>query len=249
MKFTLSWMLMVPSCGARADLAGDVAAWTNGVYVAYIGDSITAGYPAYRPTSDGGPSGDTNANVASQLLTYSGGLISATNRGVQGRVWGQMTYDVTNALKNRPRWIFVRCGINDISASNSWSQVESNANVVRAACIASNALMVVQDILPRTTGSDAYNLIVRTWNTNLSTWAATSGVRRVLDHDLFGTNRTSTGFKDNLYAPYDQDGIHLKPAAYPLWGRISYTNLLLWTADPMHGMRATTIRAGRVIKR
>lgn len=217
---------------SRADLASDVSAWTNGVYVAFIGDSITAGYPAYRPLSDGGPSGDTNANVASQLLTYSGGLVTATNRGVQGRVWGQMTYDVTNALKNRPRCVFVRCGINDISAGNTWSQVESNANVVRSACLASNALMVVQDILPRTSGSDAYALTIRTWNSNLTVWASTSGVRRVVDHDLFATNRTSTALPDNLYAPYDQDGIHLKPAAYPLWSRIAYTNLAGWMADP-----------------
>lgn len=231
-------MLVLALASARADLAGDVAAWTNGVYVAYIGDSITAGYPAYRPTSDGGPSGDTNANVASQLLTYSGGLVTATNRGVQGRVWGQMTYDVTNALKNRPRYVFIRCGINDITAGTSWSLVESNANVVRSACLESNALMVLQDILPRTSGSDAYSLTIRTWNTNLSTWAATSGVRRVLDHDLFATNRASTGHPDNLYAPFDQDGIHMKPAAYPLWGRVSYTNLWQWNADP------STARAG-----
>jgi lysophospholipase L1-like esterase len=238
MRTILLGALLALASTARADLASDVASWTNGVYVAFIGDSITAGYPAYRPTSDGGPSGDTNANVASQLLTYSGGLVTATNRGVQGRVWGQMTYDVTNALKNKPRFVFVRCGINDISASNTWSQVESNANVVRSACIASNALLVIQDILPRTSGSDSYSLTIRTWNTNLTTWAATSGVRRVLDHDLFGTNRTSTGFSDNLYAPFDQDGIHLKPAAYPLWGRIAYTNLAGWMADP------STARAG-----
>lgn len=238
MRSILLWAFLALASTARADLASDVASWTNGVYVAFIGDSITAGYSAYRPKSDGGPSGDTNANVASQLLTYSGGLVTATNLGIQARVWGQMTYDVTNALKNKPRFVFVRCGINDISAGNTWSQIESNANVVRSACIASNALLVIQDILPRTSGSDSYSLTIRTWNTNLTTWASTSGVRRVLDHDLFATNRTSTGFPDNLYAPFDLDGIHLKAAAYPLWGRVSYTNLAGWMADPR------TARAG-----
>lgn len=225
-------ILLLLCLTARADLNSDVAAWTNanpgGVYVAYIGDSITAGYSAYRPATDGGPSGDTNANVASQLLTYSGGVVTATNRGVQGRVWGQMTYDVTNALKNRPKYVFVRCGINDVNVTNDWSNIESNMNVVRGTCLQSNALMVVQDILPRTTGGDFQAFLIRTWNSNFNNYASTTGIKRVQDHDLFGTNRVSTGFPDNIITDFNLDGIHYKPAAYPLWARITYTNLLQW---------------------
>lgn len=220
-------------CTSHAGIIDDAAAWPGQVYAAFIGDSITAGYPAYRPTSDGGPSGDTNANVSAQLLTYSGGAVTSTNRGVQGRVWDQMRYDTTNALKNTPKYLLVRCGINDITAGTTWSSVEGSLNTVLGTCQQSNVLLVVQDILPRTSGSDSYSLTIRSWNTNLTAWAATSGVRRIVDHDLFATHRVSTGYPDNLIPAFDQDGIHLKPAAYPLWARIVYTNLANWAADPI----------------
>lgn len=242
--------LLLASLSVKADLASDVAAWTNGrptaVYVAYIGDSITAGYSQYRPATDGGPSGDTNANVASCLLTYSGGIVIATNRGVQGRVWGQMTYDVTNALKNLPKYVFVRCGINDVNVTNTWSNIESNMNVVRLTCIQSNALMVVQDILPRTTGGDFQALLIRTWNSNFNNYASTTGIKRVVDHDLFGTNRTSTGFKDDIITAYNLDGIHYKGGAYPLWAQISYTNLLEWATPVPGSARANSATVHRI---
>lgn len=236
-------LLLGPS--ALGDLTNDVQSWTNGPYVAFVGDSITAGYPSYSPASDGGPSGDTNANVAAQLLTITGGLVTATNFGVQGKRWVPsgsfgLAYNVTNAAKTKPRFIFVRCGVNDIIAGNSWTSVLEQVNLVKTICTASNALMVIQDILPKTSGDDAFALTIRTWNSNFTAWAATSDVRRVTDHDLFGTNRTSTGFKDDIIPDYNVDGTHYKDGAYPLWARISYTNLLEWATPVMGSARANS---------
>lgn len=221
---------------AMAGVLQSAAAYTNGPFVAFVGDSIVAGYPNYHPASDGGPSGTTNANLSSELLTYSGGVIVTTNLGVSGRRWSQLPPDVTNALSMRPRYVFVRCGVNDIAVLNTWSaDVLPYLNLVRTACANSNALLVIQDILPWTDATDANALTTRTWNSNFTAWAATSTVRRVQDHDWYGTNRVSTGYTDDLIPAYDSDGVHLTTNAYPFWARTAYTNLDNWTT---HYVRA-----------
>ena len=230
MKRLAACILLLGS-SALGDLTNDVQSWTNGPYVAFVGDSITAGYPSYHPASDGGPSGNTNANVAAQLLTLTGGLVTGTNFGVQGKRWVPsgsygLAYNVTNAVRTRPKYVFARCGVNDITAGNSWADVLVQMNLVRSICVSSNALLVIQDILPRTSGDDVFALTIRTWNSNFTAWASTSGVRRIADHDLFGTNRASTGLRDDLDDSFDYDGLHLTTNAYPFWSRVVLTNLI-----------------------
>lgn len=243
MKCIVMAFCLLAAIGARADLTNDVQSWTNGPFVAFVGDSITAGYPWYRPASDGGPSGNTNANLSAQLLILTGGLVQSTNFGVQGKRWVPsgsygLAYNVTNALKTRPRYLFVRCGVNDITAGNTWDQVLEQVNLVRLICGNSNALMVVQDVLPRTSGDASFALTIRTWNSNFTAWASTSGVRRVADHDIFGTNRPATGFPDDLATAFDYDGLHLKTNAYPFWGSVVLSNLIDWSSS------AVVVRAG-----
>lgn len=235
MKLLLTAGLLVCAASARGELTNDVQSWTNGPFVAFVGDSITAGYPWYRPASDGGPSGDTNANLSAQLLVLSGGLVQSTNFGVQGKRWVPsgsfgLAYNVTNAAKTRPKFIFARCGVNDLIAGNAWSDVLAQMNLVRSICVASNALLVIQDILPKTSGDDAFALSIRSWNSNFTAWASTSGVRRITDHDSFAENRASTGYSDDLSASVDYDGLHLRTNAYAFWAAAVLRNLVEWSS-------------------
>lgn len=218
-------------CAFRADgdILSDAAAWTNGPYVSFIGDSITAGYPAYRPATDGGPSGINDANISYHISTRSAGAVVTTNRGVQGRKWSQMVFDATNALAQRPKFLFVRCGVNDLIATNDWTlNVLPYLDIVKATCGQSNTILVLQDIMPWTAGSDANALKLRTWNSNFTTWASTTATYRVPDHDFFGTNRAATGYIDNLYGPYNYDNIHINTNAYGFWAALCWTNLNNW---------------------
>jgi hypothetical protein len=105
--------------------------------------------------------------------------------------------------------LWVHCGVNDIAAGFVWSSALTNLNSIRSKWTGS---LIVSEILPWTMGSDANNLLIRTWNTNLAVWCATSSATLFQIHDSMGQTRGSTGQLDDLKTAYDSDGVHLTTA-------------------------------------
>lgn len=242
----LSFCLLLIGMAARADLGTDLAAW-SGQYVAFVGDSITEGYPVHHTvlcTVTPGPTGNPDFDVASNLWSYSGQRVVATNYGVQSWKWKDVaTNGVPAALAAHPRYLFARCGVNDASASVPWSDVLTNLNLILAQCRASNALLVIQDIMPANTAGDTLAATLRSWNTNFDVWAATTGVLRVRDSTLYATNRPSTGMPDNFKPEMTSDGLHVTTNAYQLWSRVAFTNLTAWAPAQL---RLRTLTVGTV---
>lgn len=246
MKTILTCAILSWSAAVRSDLATDIASW-SGQYVAFVGDSITEGYPTHHTvlcTVTPGPTGNTDFDVASNLWSYSSQRIVSTNYGVQSWKWKDVaTNGVPRALASRPRYLFARCGVNDASFSVPWSDVLTNLNLILSQCQASNALLVIQDIMPANTAGDSLAATLRTWNTNFDNWAATTGVLRIRDSTLYATNRASTGFPDNFKPELTSDGLHITTNAYQLWARIAFTNLSAWAPAQR---RLRTLSAGTV---
>lgn len=246
MKAAIAFLGLSICLSGRADLATDIAGW-NGQYVAFVGDSITEGYPTHHTvlcTVTPGPTGNTDFDVASNLWSYSSQRIIATNYGVQSWKWKDVaTNGVPRALASHPRYVFARCGVNDASFSVPWSDVLTNLNLILGQCQASNALLVIQDIMPANTAGDSLAATLRAWNTNFDVWASTTGVLRIRDSTLYATNRTSTGMPDNFKPEMTSDGLHITTNAYQLWSRVAFTNLSAWA--PAH-RQLQTLRSGSV---
>lgn len=225
MRKFLAILFMLPAFLMRADLTSDASGYTT--YVSIIGDSISMGYPEYASSLDGGPSGDTNYNLAAVLNLKSGDTVTATNLGVGARTFADLvSTDLDIALLSAPRFVFIHCGVNDLNNGRTWANVLSDLNSINATCINSNAFLLVDEIFPWSNGSDAQSLTLRTWNTNIFQWCQTNANAHFLEsHDTFGTNRVSTGQLDDLSPTYDNDGVHVNATAYDVWGQLLYDGL------------------------
>lgn len=124
------------------------------------------------------------------------------------------TTQITLATNTEATTLYMAAGVNDVATARTWAQVLANLNTVRS--IWTNQL-IVQSILPWTSGSDANALTIRTWNTNLSVWCATSSATYLNLHAAFGTNRASTSQPDDLKPEYDLDGIHHTTLGRYVW--------------------------------
>lgn len=102
--------------------------------------------------------------------------------------------------------LFIAAGVNDVDAGLAWSDVLTNLNSIRAK---HSGTLVFGEILPWTAGNDTEALTIRTWNTNLAVWCATSSASLLLVHDFFGTNRATTSQLDDLKPEFNLDGVHL----------------------------------------
>ncbi len=206
---------------------------------AFVGDSICEGYPSNRTIfSTGGLLVVTNYNIASLVELQSAGRLSATNFGKAGAGIGNVSaVQLEAALALRPRFVYQHVLVNNISSGDSWATVLTSLNSIAAKCAQSNVTYVVNDIFPWTSGSDGYAATIREWNTNLTIWAATSGVLRTSFHDNFATNRISTGQLDNMIPAYTSDGIHLTPDGYTNWARL----LIDWEIGPRIRVNTLTV--------
>lgn len=245
------WLVLLMTCTSlfAATLNDDVAAWTNGPYVAVIGDSIAEGRMSYHNYLGGGPSGNTNYNICARLLVASSGVLTGTNCGVAARRADQLISqgDLAFALQQKPKWLFVHVGVNDIDQGYSWSQFNGSLNTIWSTCQSSNVSLALDEVWPWTDGSDAENVTVRTWNTNLLNWVATNaGTKLVRSHDSMGQVRPSTGMLDDLSSTYDYDGVHVNASGYTNWASVIYANMQSWFTT---NSRVITVRASSVVFR
>ena len=135
MKRLLSILLPLLAAGSlhAATMAAEWQAWTNTVgkwnapLVAFVGDSITAGFGIYD-TDDptfAAPSGDRNGDIARVTEILSGNTIMATNLGTPGAGVGTIAAVATNlALLNRPKYMIVQGGVNDVALPGTFADVK-----------------------------------------------------------------------------------------------------------------------------
>ncbi len=160
MKRLLSILaLLLFSGGAQAatTLAAEWQAWTNSVgkwnapLVAYVGDSITAGFGIYD-TDDptfAAPSGEQNGNIARVTEILSGNTIICTNLGTPGAGVGTISAVATNtALLNRPKYMIVQGGVNDVALPGTFADVKVYWDNIRVGTLRSNVQLIVQTIFP-----------------------------------------------------------------------------------------------------
>lgn len=135
--------------------------------------------------------------------------------GNQTYAWVLST-GVPNAIAAGAESILIHCGVNDVSTSRTWGQIESDLDDIKA--LLTGQELFISEILPWTNGSDAENATIRTFNTNFAVWAAANGVTLISTHDQVGQIRVSTGELDDLKTIYDLDGVHLTAGGYfTLW--------------------------------
>jgi len=179
--------------------------------VAIVGDSIadhqvTYGAIDHNATSKNG-FGLSPANIA--YLDYALGSTTVE--------WAE-TNSIPRAIADGKQTIIIHSGVNDIQLSRTWPDVVSNLNNI--ATLITTQDVFISQMIPWTSGSDAQNLTRRTWNTNFSDWCATNTQFTLIPDAAseLGTNRASTGELDDIYGPYNVDGIHIDTGGtYVLW--------------------------------
>lgn len=186
------------------------------------GDSISEGhnvgpgvvYHSYQHHEDS--SGATRIGNVEESCP---GLVAArlADWGFENHALGSQTFawvlsDGAQACVSRsPDAIWIHCGVNDALAGRTWAQVESDLDGIRAV-IPSSIGLILSEILPATSGSDAQSATIRTWNANISEWCSSNNATLLECHDSFGQIRGTTGELDDLKTAYDYDGIHLSQA-------------------------------------
>lgn len=105
-----------------------------------------------------------------------------------------------NGLAMAPSWVVVHCGINDIETPGTWTNYYFNQ--ILALCRATNAIMIVDEVLPHNG-----NAGVALWNAQLANWVSTNGggSKLALVHDALADPAHPT----NLLAAYTFDNQHL----------------------------------------
>jgi hypothetical protein len=108
----------------------------------------------------------------------------------------------------QPLAILIHAMVNDAAAGTPWSTVQTHLNSIVSQC--GTIPLFINNCAPASSLSDSAAALVRTYNTNLVTWAASKPTVTIIDvWSLLGAFRSSTGFNDNLAAINDiGDGIH-----------------------------------------
>jgi lysophospholipase L1-like esterase len=199
----------------------DVDVLSNLPYLCVTGDSIPEGHNgaanwhgamhnvALTATL---PGGEPTSEIANQLrgLIGDGTVLQYQNFSLGSQIMSWVnTTGMPECVERKPKAIIVHCGINDVSLGTAWADVETALNGIKAQLLAGQILMI-DEVLPWTAGSDAQAAAIRTLNAALAVWCAANGARLILCHDAMGQVRVSTGEIDDLLTAYNQgDGVHL----------------------------------------
>lgn len=214
------------------------ALMTTPPFIAIIGDSKAEGH-----NNGGSGSADSyhtefhNSTVvntlpggvqSSEILYELAQLVSALkyqNVGVGSITFAELasTYAAI-ALAQLPQILLIECGVNDVAASRAWSAVEDDLDTIYSLFLVSGCqLILIDEILPWTNGDATQAATIRTWNSNLATWATgKSGVAIVESHDPMKDPENT----DNMLPAYDFDGIHLTTAGVAALAGIIHDKIL-----------------------
>lgn len=174
-------------------------------------DSIAEGHGSsfpYHSFYHEGPSGNPNHEIWYLLSRKITGLTYENfAKGSTTFEWVQATA-LPDILKRNPRIILIHTGVNDINLGRSWTDIENSLNLISSAL--TTEILVIDEILPWTAGTDEQADIIREWNENLAIWASTHNAVLIKCHDTIGQVRSSTGEIDDLKSSFaDGSGVHL----------------------------------------
>jgi lysophospholipase L1-like esterase len=204
-----------------------IAGYGYGAALVYVGDSILGGYPSYNPFLSAGSwiQGLASNSVPYRVKTHEGVTalyLNTARPSVTADVIDSTL--VTYATNAGAKVMWVHSGINDVAAPRTWADYIANITSIRTKFGTNNPFFIAE-ILPASTASDEVAANVRTWNTNLTAWAATNYATLVKMHDAFGQTRGSTGALDDLLSAYSLDGVHLNNTGLSEYAKWIKTNV------------------------
>jgi lysophospholipase L1-like esterase len=177
-----------------------------------LGDSTTAGTPAFQSPLEAPPDG--SGNVESQYaywLMKTHAAWRVLNRGVNGersdQIRARFTRDVLNAGADA---VVILAGVNDVYQGRSAESVERELEAIYDAARAARIPVVAASIIPYNTATAEQNARMHAVNAWIQSYAAQHGI-------VFCDTRaavTRPGMPDHLVS--SPDNLHPSPEGYRL---------------------------------
>jgi lysophospholipase L1-like esterase len=184
------------------------------ITIVALGDSTTAGTPAYRSPIEAPPDG--SGNVESQYaywLMQSHPDWQVLNRGVNGersdQIRGRFARD---AAQPKPAVVVIIAGVNDVYQGRSAESVQRELDAMYTAARAAKIVVVAGTIIPFNVASADQNARMRAINGWIRAYAATHAERVVLCDTRAAV--AAPGQPDRLVS--SPDDLHPSPAGYKL---------------------------------
>jgi lysophospholipase L1-like esterase len=184
------------------------------ITIVALGDSTTAGTPAYRSPIEAPPDG--SGNVESQYaywLMQSHPDWEVLNRGVNGersdQVRGRFARD---AAQPKPAVVVIIAGVNDVYQGRSAESVQRELDAMYTAARAAKIVVVAGTIIPFNVASADQNARMRAINDWIRAYAATHAASMVLCDTRAAV--AAPGQPDRLVS--SPDDLHPSPAGYKL---------------------------------
>ena len=184
------------------------------ITIVALGDSTTAGTPAYRSPIEAPPDG--SGNVESQYaywLMQSHPDWQVLNRGVNGERSDQIRARFTrDAVQTRPAVVVIIAGVNDVYQGRSTESVQRELDAMYTAARAAKIVVVAGTIIPFNVASADQNARMRAINDWIRAYAATHAESVVLCDTRAAV--AAPGQPDRLVS--SPDDLHPSPAGYKL---------------------------------
>jgi lysophospholipase L1-like esterase len=184
------------------------------ITIVALGDSTTAGTPAYRSPIEAPPDG--SGNVESQYaywLMQSHPDWQVLNRGVNGersdQIRGRFARD---AAQPKPAVVVIIAGVNDVYQGRSAESVQRELDAMYTAARAAKIVVVAGTIIPFNVASADQNARMRAINGWIRAYAATHAESVVLCDTRAAV--AAPGQPDRLVS--SPDDLHPSPAGYKL---------------------------------
>jgi lysophospholipase L1-like esterase len=184
------------------------------ITIVALGDSTTAGTPAYRSPIEAPPDG--SGNVESQYaywLMQSHPDWQVLNRGVNGERSDQIRARFTrDAAQARPAVVVIIAGVNDVYQGRSAESVQRELEAMYVAARAAKIVVVAGTIIPFDVASADQNARMRAVNGWIRTYAGEHPAGMVFCDTRAAV--AAPGQPDRLVS--SPDDLHPSPAGYKL---------------------------------
>jgi lysophospholipase L1-like esterase len=184
------------------------------ITIVALGDSTTAGTPAYRSPLEAPPNG--SGNVESQYaywLMQSHPDWQVLNRGINGersdQIRGRFARDAANA---RPAVVVIIAGVNDVYQGRSAESVQRELEAMYTAARAAKIAVVAGTIIPFNVASADQNARMHAINDWIRAYADTHDASMVFCDTRAAV--AAPGQPDRLVS--SPDDLHPSPAGYKL---------------------------------
>jgi len=203
-------------------------------FVAFVclGDSLTVGYQS--PSLYGGyvetPYTDMlepMARVRLQEMGLKGYEAFFINKGINGdSTDGMLGRFRTSVEAERPNYVIIWAGINDLYAGREPGQVMENLTRLYARTLETGSKPIACTLTP-TEADDHMNSRIRELNALITEHCDEKGIRLV---DLFSSLAGPDG---RLNPPYSDDGVHLSPQGYAAVARTVFEEVVSFILEEL----------------